>query len=538
MIEVEQSQDYVRIFDTTLRDGEQAPGCTMGAQEKVRMAAVIADLGVSVIEAGFAAARAGEPEAIRAVVAAVGRESNSPVILSLARTRRDDIDMALAAVKDAAHPGIHLFIATSELHLREKLVIPFEEALSQMVEAVEYAKQFVGHIEVSAEDATRTSPDRLVEFYKALIRAGATVCNVPDTTGYATVDDYRALFRNLLQQARVCACNKRRPCHHVTWSAHVHDDLGLAVAKSLAAVQGGARQVECTLLGIGERCGNTALEEVVMALDTRQDRFGIATHVHTTGLWRACQELSQTIGFPIPMNKPVVGANAFAHEAGIHQDGVLANRATYEIMSPARIGRPIDELVLGKHSGRKGINDRLRALGVDLDGVDMNLVLERFKALAEAKRGSHGIDDAELLALLVGPSDCERFVLRSAFGSTALNSAHRSPTAHVFLVVNGQEHDLERDGDGIIDAAFAAVQDITHLDPQLLDFQLRTIGRATDAMGQAVVVLKLDGTVVRGVGVHTDVTMAALEAYVSGLNKLERLREFRATNGQVTEPTP
>lgn len=536
--------DYVRVFDTTLRDGEQAPGCTIGVEEKVAMARVIAALGVDVIEAGFAAARAGEPEAIQAVMRAVGQLPTSPVILSLARTRQSDVEMALRAVEGASRPGVHIFVATSPIHLEHKFGgLPFEAALEQMVGAVRYAKQFVSHIEVSAEDATRTPVGDLVQYYRAAIEAGATVCNVPDTTGYATVDEYRALFKRLLKHARLCRCwDKRVPCEHVVWSAHVHDDLGLAVAKSLAAVQGGARQVECTLLGIGERCGNASLEEVVMALQTRQDHYHIATRVEATGLYGACQLLSRTIGWPIPPNKAIVGANAFAHEAGIHQDGVLKDASTYEIMRPESIGRVSNALVLGKHSGQAAVRDRLGILGVDFVSVDLGEFMNRFKELAGSKRSADGaVDDAELLGLLPGADASDRYVLRFASAHTSYGMKHSKPTAHVYLIVDGTNFDHECSGDGIIDAAFQAVQVLTGTSPKLMAFATKSIGHDTDAMGEAVVTLELDGLVVRSTGAHTDVTMAALTAYVGALNKLDRIKRFRSGNGNAgfgEEPTP
>src|SRR5215471_1265176 len=331
--------DRVRIFDTTLRDGEQSPGATMNVEEKLAIARQLEELGVDVIEAGFAASSEGDFESVRAVAGAVA----APVVLSLARTKESDIVRAARAVEKAKRPGMHVFIATSDIHLQHKLMMSRQQVLEAAGWAVDLARKYVDHVEFSAEDASRSDRDYLASVFGEAVRAGATVCNVPDTTGYAIPEQLQSLFEFL---RRTVPGGDR-----VRWSAHCHNDLGMAVANSLAAVRGGARQVECTINGIGERAGNTSLEEVVMAIATRSDYFGLRTNIRTEQIYGASRLLSQVTGIAVPINKPIVGENAFAHEAGIHQDGVLKYKLTYEIMRPEKIGRPSNTLVLGKHSG-------------------------------------------------------------------------------------------------------------------------------------------------------------------------------------------
>src|SRR5215468_1348103 len=372
--------DRVRIFDTTLRDGEQSPGATMNVEEKLAIARQLEHLGVDVIEAGFAASSDGDFEAVRRVSEAVSR----PIVLSLARTREQDVDRAIRAVEHAKRPGIHIFIATSDIHLKHKLMMSRAEVIDAAVWAVSRAKKHLDHVEFSAEDASRSDPDYLVEVFTAVIEAGARVVNVPDTTGYALPEEYGALFRMLRE--RVPGGDR------VIWSAHCHNDLGMAVANSLAAVQNGARQIECTVNGIGERAGNTSMEEVVMAIKTRRERLQVDTGVVTEQIYPTSRLLAQITGIPIPINKPIVGENAFAHEAGIHQDGVLKDKRTYEIMRPEAVGLPSNRLVLGKHSGRHAFADRLKYLGVDLNEVDMNTAFTRFKSLADRKKNIYDED--------------------------------------------------------------------------------------------------------------------------------------------------
>ena len=502
-----EQDDWVRIFDTTLRDGEQSPGCTMNVDEKLVIARQLEALGVDVIEAGFAAASPGDFEAVRAVARAV----KGPVVLSLARTREADIERALQAVDGAEKPGIHIFIATSDLHLEHKLNMSRQEVVDAAVWAVQKAKRHVDYIEFSAEDASRSDIDYLVKVFGEVIAAGAVVCNVPDTTGYAVPGQLRDLFRTL---------RTRTPGGEgIVWSTHNHNDLGMAVANSLAAVEGGARQVECRINGIGERAGNTSMEEVVMALDTRRDYYGVATRVKTRQIYPASQALSKTIGVAISPTKPVVGANAFAHEAGIHQDGMMKNKLTYEIMRPESVGRLSSSLVLGKHSGRHAFVERLRELGIDLEHVDVNDAFARFKDLADKKKDVY---DEDLFAICTEDSDIEgRFELRTLEASSAM---HGSPRAMVEIAVGGEVRRSVAEGDGIVDACYRAIKDATGLDPKLESYQVKGITGGTDAIGDVSCFVREDDIGVRGHGAHTDVVMASALAFVDALNRLENRR--------------
>ncbi len=384
------SPPRVRIFDTTLRDGEQAPGCSMSCGEKVEVARQLVRLGVDVIEAGFPASSPGEREAVAAIAKAVGAD-DGPVICGLARAVKEDIDACADAIAPARSARIHTFIATSDIHLARKLRLTRSQVLHRVASAVAYARSRARDVEFSAEDATRSDVDFLCDVLEAARDAGASTLNVPDTVGYATPDEYGALIE------RVCALAARTP--GTTVSAHCHDDLGLAVANTLAAIRAGARQVECTVNGIGERAGNASLEEVVMALHTRAAYFGIGTGIETCEIARTSRLVSDCTGVYMPPNKAIVGANAFAHEAGIHQDGVLKHRATYEIMVPESIGVGGSTLVLGKHSGRNAVRQQLERLGYVLDDQQLLATFERFKALADRKKS---IDDGDLHSLMAG----------------------------------------------------------------------------------------------------------------------------------------
>lgn len=503
----ESSEDWVRIFDTTLRDGEQSPGCTMNVEEKLFIARHLEALGVDVIEAGFAAASPGDFEAVRAVAAAV----KHPVVLSLSRTREADIERALAAVEGASNPGIHVFIATSDLHLEHKLGMSRQEVIDAAVWAVSMAKKHVDYIEFSAEDASRSDIDYMIQVFGEVISAGAVVCNVPDTTGYAVPGQLRDLFRTL---------KTRTPGgDRIIWSTHNHNDLGLAVANSLAAVEGGARQVECTINGIGERAGNTSMEEVVMALDTRRDHFGIGTRVNTKHIYPASQALAKTIGVAIAPTKPVVGANAFAHEAGIHQDGMMKNKLTYEIMRPESVGRLSSSLVLGKHSGRHALAERLRELGIDLERIDVNDAFARFKVLADKKKEVY---DEDLFAICSEDTDeAGKFELREVEVSSVLGG---SPRAEVVIAVAGEPRRAVAEGDGIVDACYRAIKDAVGIDPKLESYQVKGITGGTDAIGDVSCFVSDGGIGVRGHGTHTDVVMASALAFVDALNRLDNRR--------------
>jgi 2-isopropylmalate synthase len=508
--------DRVQIFDTTLRDGEQSPGATMNMEEKLAIARQLEHLGVDVIEAGFAASSDGDYEAVRRVASAVAK----PIVLSLARTREQDIDRALRAVERAKRPGIHVFIATSDIHLKHKLMMSRKDVLDAAVWAVTRAKQHVDYVEFSAEDASRSDLEYLIDVFGAVIVAGARVINVPDTTGYAMPQEYGALFKRLRE--RVAGSDR------VIWSTHCHNDLGLATANSLAAVQNGARQVECTINGIGERAGNTAMEEVVMALRTRRDQFGVDTGVVSEEIYATSRLVSQITGLTVQVNKAIVGENAFAHEAGIHQDGVLKYRQNYEIMTPESIGLASNRLVLGKHSGRHAIVARIRELGLDTTDLDMNRLFERFKALADTKKAVY---DEDLIALVAQESTRG---VRDRYELTYLNVTSSSmavPHATVKIRIDGEEHVGHAAGDGMVDACFKAISEITGMHPRLDRYVVKAITGGTDALGEVSCMVSEGGVVVMGQGSHTDIIQASALAYVNALNKLEYRRLALAGEG-------
>jgi 2-isopropylmalate synthase len=397
MEKVTQTQsDVVQIFDTTLRDGEQSPGASMTAEQKVVIARQLEKLGVDVIEAGFAASSDGDFDSVRRVC----QEMTRPRVVSLARAQDGDIERALKAVEPAKNPGIHTFIATSDIHLKHKLRMTREQVLEAAVKAVSHARQFTDYIEFSAEDASRSDPEFLIQVFREVIRAGARVINVPDTTGYAIPSEFGALIANLIERT---AGGDR-----VIWSAHCHNDLGLAVANSLAAVHNGARQVECTINGIGERAGNTSLEEVVMALRTRKNYLGLDTHVVSEQLYPTSRLVSQVTGISIPINKPIVGDNAFAHEAGIHQDGMLKDSRTYEIMRPQDVGQTAQQLVLGRHSGRHAVQRRCEMLGFTLTSDELGQVYHAVITMGEHRKS-------------IGDGDLNRIIERMRSGVAVLS---------------------------------------------------------------------------------------------------------------------
>jgi 2-isopropylmalate synthase len=498
----------VYIFDTTLRDGEQSPGASMNVEEKVVVARQLEKLGVDVIEAGFAVSSPGDFESVRRVAETV----THPVVLSLARTREPDMLQAIKSVEKAKHPGIHIFIATSDLHLQRKLMMSRQEVIDAACWAVGFAKKHIDYIEFSAEDASRSDPEYLAQVFGEVIRCGAVTLNVPDTTGYAVPDEFGALFKYLIETTP--------GGDRVRWSAHCHNDLGMAVANSLAAVRNGARQIECTINGIGERAGNTSLEEVVMAIKTRSDVFHLRTNVVTEQIYPASRTLAQVTGLTVPANKPIVGDNAFAHEAGIHQDGVLKDKLTYEIMRPESVGISSNKLVLGKHSGRHAFAERLKHMGVDLYEVDMNRAFARFKALADKKKNVY---DEDLLAIVTEeavrvPDRFELLELQVTSSSTV------APHARVRLRVDGQEREDEGDGDGMVDACFKVISKITGLVPKLDRYAVKAITGGTDALGEVSCLVQDDGLIASGQGAHTDVIQASALAFINALNKLEYRR--------------
>jgi 2-isopropylmalate synthase len=498
--------DRVLIFDTTLRDGEQAPGCSMTRPEKLRVARALADLGVDVIEAGFPAASRGDWESVNAVA----REIEGPVICGLARCNRDDITQAAKALKDAQRHRIHVFLATSAIHREYKLNMAKDEIIRSAVEGVKIAREFCDDIEFSPEDASRTELEFLAQVVEAVIDAGATTVNIPDTVGYTVPHEFAELFRYLRKNVR--------GIDRIALSVHCHDDLGMAVANSLMAVVAGARQVECTINGIGERAGNCSLEEVVMAIRTREAFFNARTGVHSSRLYPVSRLVSSITGMPIPRNKAVVGENAFAHEAGIHQHGMLKHHSTYEIMRPEDVGLSRSSLVLGKHSGRHAFRERVRELGFELGDAEFARVFEEFKALADKKK--------ELF-----DGDIEALVLRaegSATGPWSLvdlrtNSGGSAPArADVTLRhSDGRVVQTTASGDGPVDAAFKAIEECSGVHAVLRKFELRSVSEGEDAQGEAIVYVDHNGRSYRGSSVSTDIVESASRAFLEVINRIE-----------------
>ncbi|NTV11778.1 MAG: 2-isopropylmalate synthase, partial [Zoogloea sp.] len=496
-------KDQLIVFDTTLRDGEQSPGASMTREEKIRIARQLERMRVDVIEAGFAAASNGDFEAVRSVAEAV-REST---VCSLARANENDIRRAGEAIRPAASGRIHTFIATSPIHMEKKLRMTPDQVVEQAVKAIRWASEYTDNIEFSAEDAGRSEIDFLCRIFEEVIKAGATTLNVPDTVGYNVPEQFAETIRTLIE--RVPNSDK------VVWSVHCHNDLGLAVANSLAAVRAGARQVECTINGLGERAGNAALEEVVMAVRTRRDVFACDTRIDTTQIVPASKLVSSVTGFPVQPNKAIVGANAFAHESGIHQDGVLKHRETYEIMRAEDVGWGANKLVLGKHSGRNAFRTRLQELGVVIESEEqLNGAFARFKELADKK---HEIFDEDLQALMsdeAAAPDREHFRM---VASTFHSETGETPRANITLSVGGKEHRIESDGSGPVDAAFKAIEKVANSGAQLLLYSVNAITTGTDAQGEVTVRLSLDGKVVNGQGADTDIIVASAKAYLNAL---------------------
>jgi len=498
--------DQLVIFDTTLRDGEQSPGASMTKEEKLRVARQLERMRVDVIEAGFAAASPGDFDAIHSIAEAV----KDSTVCSLARANENDIRRAGEAIRPAKSGRIHTFIATSPIHMEKKLRMSPDQVVEQAVKAVQWAREYTDDIEFSAEDAGRSELDFLCRIFEAVIKAGAKTLNVPDTVGYNVPGQFASTIRNLRE--RVPNSDK------VVWSVHCHNDLGLAVANSLAAVMEGARQVECTINGLGERAGNAALEEIVMAVRTRQDIFGCETRIDTTQIVPASKLVSSITGFPVQPNKAIVGANAFAHESGIHQDGVLKHRETYEIMRAQDVGWTQNKLVLGKHSGRNAFKTRLLDLGIVIDSEEqLNQAFSRFKELADKK---HEIFDEDLQALMsdeaVTPAQ-EHYKLVSL---RVASETGETPHARLTLSAGGTESQSEADGDGPVDASFKALERIAESRSELLLFSVNSITGGTDAQGEVTVRLAKSGRVVNGQGADTDIIVASVKAYINALNKL------------------
>ena len=506
------SAEKLRIFDTTLRDGEQSPGCSMNLQEKLSLARQLERLGVDVIEAGFPIASDGDFDSVRAIA----KELEKAIVCGLARTGKLDIERAAQAVESARKPRIHAFIATSDIHLEYKLRMSRGQVLEEVDRSIRQAKTFVDDVEFSAEDATRSDRDFLVEVFSAAVAAGASTLNVPDTVGYTTPKEYGALIEFLRKHVEGAS--------EATFSVHCHNDLGLAVANSLSAIRAGARQIECTVNGIGERAGNASLEELVMALRVRSDQFeGIELGINTQEIYPASRLLSSITGVQVQPNKAIVGDNAFAHEAGIHQDGVLKAAITYEIMTPESIGRASNELVLGKHSGRHAFHDRLLELGFDLEGEDFQRAFQRFKSLADAKKVIYNED----LEAIVSDS-VQTIEDRYGFESLVLTcGSGQSPNARVELVQDGKIIEREATGVGPVDAIFRAISELTGTRSELIQYRVHAVTAGLDAQGEVSVTVEEAGRRVIGNGVHEDVMVASAKAYVHALNKLEWHKQRR-----------
>jgi 2-isopropylmalate synthase len=505
------SANRLIVFDTTLRDGEQSPGASMNLAEKLEVARALKVLGVDVIEAGFPIASPGDFESVRQIA----REVHGPVICDLARCNPADIDRAWEAVKESSRPRIHVFLATSAIHREFKLHMSKDEIIRRAVEGVRRARGYCADIEFSPEDAARTELDFLAEVVERAIEAGATTVNIPDTVGFAVPEQYAAAIRHLKKTVR--------GIDNAVISVHCHNDLGLAVANSLAALKEGARQVECTINGLGERAGNCALEEVVMAVKTRPEYFDLETGINTRQLYHCSRLVSHVTGIQVQRNKAVVGQNAFAHEAGIHQDGLLKERATYEIMNPEDIGVLKTELVLGKHSGRHALRQRIADLGYHLSDEQLNRVYEAFKVLADKKKVVYD-SDIEALAeaqLHSGPAvwTLEAFTCNAGTGTI--------PSAAVCLW--NRDGNVVREaavGDGPIDAVFQTIERITGIDVQLKDYRVRSVTVGEDAQGEASIEAEHDGKVFRGRGVSTDIIEASALAFLQVINRILLRRQI------------
>lgn len=498
-------KEHLVIFDTTLRDGEQSPGASMTMEEKVRIARQLERMGVDVIEAGFPAASKGDFEAVKAVAEAV---SNSTVC-GLSRAIEADIHRAGEALRGNQNIRIHTFIATSPIHMKNKLRMTPEQVVEQAIKAVKWASQYTDNIEFSPEDAGRSEIDFLCRILEAVIHAGAKTVNIPDTVGYTMPEQFGHLIRTL---------RERIPnSDQAVFSVHCHNDLGLAVANSLSAVMNGARQIECTINGLGERAGNAALEEIVMAVRTRQDYFPCDTRIDATQIVAASKLVSGITGFPVQPNKAIVGANAFAHESGIHQDGVLKHRETYEIMRAEDVGWGANKLLLGKHSGRNAFRSRLHELGIELESEEkLNTIFIRFKDLADKK---HEIFDEDLHALVSDEAQITEEHHR-LLSLTVHCDTGQAPSAQISIMTDGKEQQAKSAGSGPVDATFRAIETILDTKAELQLFSVNNITSGTDALGEVTVRLQKAGRIVNGQGADTDIITAAAKAYLNACNKL------------------
>lgn len=492
----------IKIFDTTLRDGEQSPGASMNVEEKIQVAKQLVKLGVDIIEAGFPVASPGDFEAVKRIA----NEVKGAVIAGLARAKADDIKSAYEAVKDAPMRRIHTFHSTSDIHLKYQFRVSREEALKRSVEMVKLARSLVDDVEFSPMDATRTEVPYLLEVVEAVIEAGAATVNIPDTVGYTTPVEFGNLIRTI----------KERIGDRAVIAVHCHNDLGLAVANSLAAIINGAGQVECTINGIGERAGNCAMEEIVMNLKTRKDFYNADTNINTKEIIRTSRLITRITGMAVQPNKAIVGANAFAHESGIHQDGLLKEKMTYEIIRPEDIGLQKTEFVLGKHSGRHAFKTRLQELGYELNAEEIDAAFKKFKHLADQKKDIFKED----LEALVSEEISKTPEIYSLVDLSITSGVNIKPTAALKLRVNDNIVEKMEHGDGPVDAVYKAIAAITQTKSSLLKFEVKSITGGTDALGEVMVSLEEDGRTVRGHGADTDIIVASAKAYINALNKL------------------
>lgn len=500
------NKDKLIIFDTTLRDGEQSPGASMTKDEKIRIAKMLEKMRVDVIEAGFPIASPGDFESVSAVAQAV----KDSIICGLARATRVDIESAGAALAKANAGRIHTFIATSPIHMKYKLQATPEQVLERAIEAVTMARNLSADVEFSLEDGSRTEPDFMCRIVEAVIKAGARTINIPDTVGYGSPEEYGQMFKNVI--ARVPNSDQ------AVFSSHCHNDLGLAVANSLSAVMNGVRQVECTINGLGERAGNASLEEIVMAVHTRKDFYPVETGIDTTQIVPTSRLVSSVTGFPVQPNKAVVGANAFAHESGIHQDGVLKHRETYEIMKAEDVGWKTNRLVLGKHSGRAAVRARFDDLGITFDSADeLNEAFKRFKDLADKK---HEIFDEDLQSLVSGKSGNDLVEIYQFKSMEVSCKTGKKPKAEITMEVEGEKVTSSAKGSGPVDAIFKAIEKVAQSNTELELYLVNAITSGTEAQGEVTVRLAQNGSIVNGVGADTDVVAASAKAYIHALNLL------------------
>jgi len=506
---------HIRIFDTSLRDGEQSPGASMNVEEKVLVAKQLARLNVDVIEAGFAMSSPGDFEAVQRI----GHEVEGPTICSLARARPEDVDAAANALKGAPKPRIHTFLSASDIHLIHQFHMTRAQALARAVEMVRHARSYVDDVEYSPMDATRSDVSYLCEVVEAVIDAGAGTVNIPDTVGYTTPQEFGEIIRTL--RTRV------RDCDRAIISVHCHNDLGLAVANSMAAIHAGAGQVECTVNGIGERAGNASLEEIVMGLRTRKDFYQAETHVRTEEISKTSRLVSKITGMVVQPNKAIVGANAFAHTSGIHQDGLLKEKRTYEIMRPDSIGLTQSRLVMGKLSGRHAFREELTKLGYALTDEEINAAFDRFKRLADQKKELFE-EDLEAIVSEAATKVPERYSLKAMSTQSGMNQL---PTATVELQVDGRIEKETGTGDGPVDAVYRTIAHVTQTRSTLLSYVVKAITGGTDAQGEVSVRLEQDGETVTGNGADTDIIVASAQAYLNALNKLASQLERRSDTG-------